>query len=260
MFDNTIIVFTADNGGQVLVGGNNYPLRGNKHTIWEGGTRSSAFVYASFLKNKGSTSNEMIHVVDWLPTLLSAVKEGLGPKERKVLEKFKLGGIDGVNQWHPLKNNGPSNRKEFLYNIDPLFCDDGRANIGNAGIRIGEWKLLVGNPGTIDGWIPPAKVTDIGEDGYNNLIHLTATNMGREDCNNYTTIDGKQILLFNIKGSTYSICLVQKCIYSSSRSSNIRNLPDNISPSYLCFLFMTQLTQLNMLMWQRRILSLLLRC
>ena len=45
MLDNTLIVFSTDNGGPVqdtpggdYVGSRNYPLRGGKHSIWEVGS------------------------------------------------------------------------------------------------------------------------------------------------------------------------------------------------------------------------------
>lgn len=37
--DNSIIVVASDNGGCPLKGGSNYPLRGIKHSYWEGGTK-----------------------------------------------------------------------------------------------------------------------------------------------------------------------------------------------------------------------------
>merc|ERR1712076_17300 len=70
MLDNTIILFSSDNGGKVKDSGNNYPLRGVKATLWEGGTRSAAFIHSPLLKDKGSINNNLIHVVDWIPTLL----------------------------------------------------------------------------------------------------------------------------------------------------------------------------------------------
>ena len=47
IYNNSLIVFTTDNGGQALYGASNWPLRGNKGSYYEGGKRSK-FVLQSF--------------------------------------------------------------------------------------------------------------------------------------------------------------------------------------------------------------------
>ena len=47
MWANTLLVFSADNGG-IGKFGNNHPLRGHKHDPWEGGIRATAFISGGF--------------------------------------------------------------------------------------------------------------------------------------------------------------------------------------------------------------------
>jgi arylsulfatase A-like enzyme len=51
-YDNTVIVFTTDNGGSVSHAASNLPLRGTKGTLWEGGTRGPAFLHSPLLGPK----------------------------------------------------------------------------------------------------------------------------------------------------------------------------------------------------------------
>ena len=44
-FSNTIIVFTSDNGGAADSGSSNWPMRGSKGTMWEGGIHLPTFIY-----------------------------------------------------------------------------------------------------------------------------------------------------------------------------------------------------------------------
>ncbi|KAH6944425.1 hypothetical protein HPB50_003079 [Hyalomma asiaticum] len=131
-----LCAFSSDNGGQILHGGNNWPLRGNKGTLWEGGTRVPAFVAGPVLKKAGYTNSKVVHAVDWFPTLLSLA--GL---------KGAPDGIDGLNQWEVLSEDAAQVRHEFVYNIRKRHHLEGA-------IRNGDYKFILGDGGHPNGWYP----------------------------------------------------------------------------------------------------------
>lgn len=69
LYDNTLIVFSADNGGP-LPAGNNYPLKGGKFSNWEGGIRVNAFVSGGYLPHavRGTTQAGLVAGWDWYAT------------------------------------------------------------------------------------------------------------------------------------------------------------------------------------------------
>eukprot|EP00117_Sycon_ciliatum_P044235 scpid60590/ scgid4143/ Arylsulfatase B; N-acetylgalactosamine-4-sulfatase len=136
LWDNTLVVFTTDNGGEVTHGGNNWPLRGNKGTVWEGGTRGTAFIHASWLTTKGRTYNGIIHAVDWYPTLIAAAGGGDSGGSGNIKDGM---GIDGLDMWSALQDNRTSPRTGFVYNIDP--------DSNTFAIRVGRYKYIKSNAG-----------------------------------------------------------------------------------------------------------------
>jgi len=200
MWNETIFVFSTDNGGQTLSGGNNWPLRGRKLTLWEGGVRGVGFVHSKLLNlpNPNPVVNkEMIHVSDWFPTILSAAScplvKGTQP-------------LDGYDQWDTISKYAPSKRSEFLLNIDPLYTPlytttkFNHADVINsfdtsvhAGIRSGDWKLLTGEQGD-DRWVEPPE--------WHNVATWTAKPANSEHPG-YQRKQSKLVQLFNIRDDPY---------------------------------------------------------
>ena len=85
--DNTIVIFTSDNGGQANVGARNHPWRGEKQQMWEGGIRVPAcIVWPDKVKGGSKYSGDSMSM-DWMPTLMDIV----GAKKNELLDGSAFG-------------------------------------------------------------------------------------------------------------------------------------------------------------------------
>ena len=73
IYDNTLIFILTDNGGAPGMKADNTPLRGNKHTFWEGGHRTPFGVVWKDKIKPGTVVEAPIMSFDILPTSLKAV-------------------------------------------------------------------------------------------------------------------------------------------------------------------------------------------
>ena len=128
--DNTIVVFTSDNGG-LLGRTHNAPLRSGKGFPYEGGIRVPLLVKWPGVVKGGTVSNEPVTSVDYFPTLLEATGIAL-PKRLD---------IDGVSLVAHLRSNGTKalDRDNLFWHF-PHYR--GRRVTPYSIIRSGEWKLI----------------------------------------------------------------------------------------------------------------------
>ncbi|MFA0088698.1 arylsulfatase [Vibrio sp. 10N.261.51.F12] len=140
--DNTIIIFTADNGPEIMTwpDGGMTPFHGEKGTTWEGGVRAPFLVQWPAKIPADTVNNGIVDGMDLLPTLVAAAG---GPSDLKqqMLKGFKgyKAHLDGYNQMPLLTEGKPSNRKEiYYYERDKLQA-----------VRVGDWKahFVVQNEG-----------------------------------------------------------------------------------------------------------------
>jgi arylsulfatase len=125
--DNTIVVFTTDNGAEKLSwpDGGASPFRGEKDTNWEGGWRVPCVMRWPGVIEPGRVINDICSLQDFIPTFAAA--NGEPALVEKVKKGYEIGGktykvhLDGVNLLPFLSGKAKeAPRKGFLY-----WSDDG---------------------------------------------------------------------------------------------------------------------------------------
>ena len=141
LLDNTVIIFSTDNGGQTSEGSSNWPLRGNKATVFEGGLRGFSFVWGKMLPKLNYDNTGLMHITDWYRTIVEGIA-GLSLSDNVTKD------LDGFNMWSTITQNQPSPRTEILHQLNPPYYG-GRNQPpfgGQAAFRSGDWKLITGQP------------------------------------------------------------------------------------------------------------------
>jgi arylsulfatase len=136
--DNTIVVFTTDNGAEVFTwpDGGTTPFKGEKATNWEGGFRVPTLIKWPGVIKPGTVINDVCAHEDFIPTLCAAAGEP--DVVKKCLTGYQANGktfkvhLDGYNLLPFLKGEvNESPRHEFIY-----WSDDGDL----MAIRYNQWK------------------------------------------------------------------------------------------------------------------------
>jgi arylsulfatase A-like enzyme len=152
-YENTFLIFTSDNGGELRAGGTAGPLRGGKQDVYEGGIRVPAiFLWPGHIR-AGSTSDLVAQSSDLLPTICEAAGA-------------RVGSIDGVSILPTLMGRPQDLSARTLFWVRreggaPYFGQEYYA------VRRGPWKLLHNTP------FEPLALYNVHDDPQeqHNLIH-----------------------------------------------------------------------------------------
>ncbi|HEV8501914.1 MAG TPA: arylsulfatase [Casimicrobiaceae bacterium] len=199
--DNTIVVFTTDNGTEVFTwpDGGQTPFAQSKGTVLEGGFRVPALLRWPGHVPANSVQNGIFSGMDWLPTFAAAA--GNDQITDQLLKGVKLGDrtyknhLDGYNQMAAITGKGPSVRHEIFYL--------GESTVG--AIRIDDYKYrFIDQP---QGWLGEKTHVDVPY-----LINLRLDPFERTGWPNNGTKEGGQQYFDWFKYQFWRFVFVQQVV------------------------------------------------
>ena len=105
--DNTLVVFTSDNGGERF--SDSWPLVGGKMDLTEGGIRVPYIVRWPNVVPASTTSNQMIMTMDWMPTILDAANANASADPAF--------GLDGISLLEHLQDPSKQFERELFWRM-----------------------------------------------------------------------------------------------------------------------------------------------
>jgi len=143
LYDNTIIIFSSDNGGVVPNDKDDTPesqaiahglkingdLKGRKHTIWEGGTRVPFIVTWPGMVEQDTESDELVNIIDIFATVAEMTKGELTGDKNIAPDSFSF-----LPTLLNKKNNHP---RTSMVTADVK---------GMHAVRMGNWKFIDNTP------------------------------------------------------------------------------------------------------------------
>jgi len=156
-WENTLLFFFSDNGGPLAQSADNTPLRGGKHTDYEGGVRTPFLVVWPDRLQPG-TSDAVVSSLDVLPTVLAAAGAET-PAERR---------SDGIDLIPLLSGAKPSESRDLYWSS----AEEG----GWWAVRSGDWKLVAERDRVelFDLAKDPGESTDLSATNPGQVARLTA--------------------------------------------------------------------------------------
>lgn len=144
LWEDTLLIFTTDNGGNLKQNGNNFPLRGAKFSLWEGGTRGVGFVYSASdalipKGMRGTSISSITHAADWFATILDAAGH---------VDALPTSAIDSKSMW-PLLTGTATNGSGRDTLVHGAYGKSGKLTFGK--IRWQQYNYYYGYPG-LDDW------------------------------------------------------------------------------------------------------------
>ena len=137
--DNTIVVFTTDNGAETITfpDGGTTPFKGGKLSTWEGGMRAPLLVRWPGTIRPGTVKNDIFASLDWVPTLVNIAGGDKGDALNRRIMAGSYPGIvktklDGVDQTEYLSGRSEKSAR------DTFFYYSGK---DPSAVRYKNWKI-----------------------------------------------------------------------------------------------------------------------